>query len=393
MTVVNYDLPAQILPEDDDYRRFSMSVFGGLTFENDDSGLRLFGSNLNLITEQSYNIGGGIQYAITPFWAIGGDYRYSTIDGGNIFETEVHSVKLKNYFNFNRFFRQYTVSEYLNPYLSLGIGRDFFTYESTDESISDHGINLSSGFGLGLNISETFEVFGQYELQFGSNSLDNIRTGFPSDLLGMASAGIRIYFGDQEKRRMSMAPPSVIISNEDYRKFHDLDDQLATVEDQSMEKEAELERLRSELSELDQTYNKQIQEMEIMLDQYSNKIESMEEEMAMLRSETEAANVIKEEIPAGHYVQVFATTIESIAQDVRRLVINMLNDTIENPQEEVIITLRRGFYEVRVGAYNDLSIAENVHDVVVEEFEDAFIVTFARPLNLREAYRDIRIIR
>lgn len=196
--------------QEEDYRRFSASVHAGITLPTESGGIHFFASNFNVLTEQTYNIGFGGQYAITPFWSLGLEYRFTTIEGrGGSFVTDLHSVGLKNYFNFNRLYRSLRLSEYLNPYVTLTIGRDFFAYESDGQRISTNGLNGGFGFGLAGNISETIELFGQYDLQFGSNSLDNRRQGFPLDQLGMASGGVRIYFGSTGTRRYSMAPPSV----------------------------------------------------------------------------------------------------------------------------------------------------------------------------------------
>jgi hypothetical protein len=241
-----HGLSAQIPDHDqnEEYRRFSLSVLGGVTLENDDSGLKLFGSNFNRVTEHSYNIGGGVQYAFTPFWTVGAEYRYTTIDAGALFETDVHSVTLKNYFNFNRLYRRFGISEYLNPFITLGIGRDFFTYKSENITRSGNGIHFNTGFGLAGNISETIEVFAQYDLQMGSNSIDNIRSGFPADLLGMASGGIRIYPGSRNKRRMSMAPPSVTLAGTEYDEFRQRRHEFPEIEEQTSEKESETAILR-----------------------------------------------------------------------------------------------------------------------------------------------------
>lgn len=241
-----HGLSAQVLEDDQDeeYRRFSLSVHGGLTLENDDSGLKLFGSNFNRVTESSYNIGGGIQYAFTPFWTIGAEYRYTTIDAGALFETDVHSATLKNYFNFNRLYRRLGISEYLNPFITLGIGRDFFTYQSDDITRLGNGIHFSTGFGLAGNITETIEVFAQYDLQMGSNSLDNIRSGFPADLLGMASGGVRIYLGNRDKRRKSMAPPSVTLADAEYDEFRQRRHRFQDIEEQTRKRENETAILR-----------------------------------------------------------------------------------------------------------------------------------------------------
>jgi opacity protein-like surface antigen len=382
---------AQPSDTDEEYHRFSISVQGGLTFENNDLGLRLFGSNFNRLTDHSYNFGGGLQYAITPLWSVGTEYRYTTIDGFELFETEIHSVTLKNYFNMNRLYRQHRISEYINPFLTFGLGRDFFTYESETENISNHEFHFNGGFGLAFALNNNIELFGQYELQFSSNSLDNIREGFPSDLIGMASGGIRLHLGSRDKKRMSLAPRRIYLNELEYNDFRMRGERITQLEQQMESSQAKISSLESDLQERNREFEARISRMQSTLDDHEERIRKLEESFEGIERADETP-VIRDGLPAGHYVQVFATRDENRAQQIRQHVISLLGEVTDNPEEYVIVTLRKQYYEIRVGPYSRLADACEIQNHLIDAFRNAFVVTFPRPANLREEYIDIYII-
>ncbi len=386
------DVKAQQSDVEEEYRRFSISAHGGLTVENNDLGLRLFGSNFNRITDHSYNFGGGVQYAITPLWTVGAEYRYTTIDGFDLFETEIHALTLKNYFNMNRLYRQHRISEYLNPFFTVGLGRDFFTYESASGRISNDEFHINGGFGLALSITETVELFGQYELQFSSNSLDNIREGFPSDLIGMASGGVRLHLGSRDKRRMSMAPRRIHINETEYDEFRARGERMVQLEEEMQNSLSRISVLETDLQERNREYEEKISRMQSMLDDHEERISKLEESLDGLADRVEDVPVLRNGLPAGHYVQVFATRYADRAQQIRRHVISLLEEITDNAEERVIVTLRKEFYEIRVGPQRRFADAQDLHVYLLDEYENAFLVTFPRPANLRDEYIDIQIV-
>jgi len=396
ITLLSFGLIVEVKAQQSDteveYRRFSISAHGGLTIENNDLGLRLFGSNFNRITDHSYNFGGGVQYAITPLWSVGAEYRYTTIDGLDLFETDLHSISLKNYFNMNRLYRQHRISEYVNPYLTIGLGRDFFTYESAAESISNDEFHLNGGFGLAFNITETIELFGHYELQFSSNSLDNIREGFPSDLIGMASGGVRLHLGSGDKRRMSMAPKRIYFNEAEYDEFKSRGERLVQLEDQMQNSLNRISVLETDLEERNRQYEERIRQMQSMLDDHEVRISKLEESLEGQEVRVREAPVIRNGLPAGHYIQVIATRDADRAHQIRRHVISLLEVVTDNPEELVIMTLRKEYYEIRVGPQSRIADTQELHNYLLDEYENAFLVTFPRPANLRDEYIDILIV-
>jgi opacity protein-like surface antigen len=386
------DVNAQQSDTGEEYHRFSISVQGGLTFENNDLGLRLIGSNFNRLTDHSYNFGGGVQYAITPLWSVGAEYRYTTIDGFDLFETEVHSVTLKNYFNMNRLYRQHRISEYINPFLTFGLGRDFFTYESDTESISNHEFHLNSGFGLAFALNNNIELFGQYELQFSSNSLDNIREGFPSDLIGMATGGIRLHIGSRDKKRMSLTPRRIYLNELEYNDIKMRGERIAQLEQQMESSQAKISSLDSDQQKRNREFEERISRMQSTLEDHEERIRKLEESLEGIEVRADESPVIRDGLPAGHYVQVFAARDENRAQQIRQHVISLLAEVTDNPDDYVIVTLRKQFYEIRVGPYSRLADAREIQNHLLDAYQNAFVVTFPRPANLREEYIDIHII-
>jgi len=388
---------AQFEFEEEDYRKFSISVQGGTTFGNDDSGLRFLRSNLNTMTAQTYNFGGGAEYAITPFWSLGLGYRYINVEGeAGTFETDIHSIGLNSYFNFNRFYRSSSISDYLNPYLTLGVGRDFYTYESASQSVSKNEMHLRAGLGLALSLSNTFEVFGQYDQFAGSNNFDNIRIGFPADMIGTATGGIRIYFGGANQKPYSKAPPLISLTQAEVREYRQNSERIPGMEEQISEKDEEINRLQEQIAALENEHENELNELYVELNQKNEKLLQLESEVSDLQSELDEAELaletgLTQQLSAGHYVQFFAAFSENSAQSARQVAISMLNGVIDNPEQKVLITRRQQYYEVRIGVFDYYTNADQVLDILDDIFEDAFVVTFARPVNLEEIYKDIQV--
>lgn len=386
------DVKAQQSDSEEEYRRFSISAHGGLTFENNDRGLRLFGSNFNRVTDHSYNIGGGIQYALTPFWSVGAEYRYTTIDGFDSFDTEIHSAGLKNYFNFNRMFRHHSISEYINPFITLGLGRDFFTYESSTENISNNELHVNGGVGLALNVTNSIEVFSQYELQFSSNSLDNIREGFPSDLIGMASGGIRLHLGSRDKQRLSLAPRRIHLNESEYNEYRSSGDRIAQLEQELRSSRDRISALESELEERKREYEQRISRMQSMLNEQEERVRNLKKAAEEMEVKAGDTLEVHDGLPDGHYIQLLATKHPDRAKEARRNANSLLGDIASQPENQVIVTLRRGFYEILVGPYSRFANAQEIHPNLLNEYHDAFIITFPRPAILRDEYIDIQIV-
>jgi hypothetical protein len=101
---------------------------------------------------------------------------------------------------------------------------------------------------------------------------------------------------------------------------------------------------------------------------------------------------LRRTVPAGHYVQVFATQEYDASILIRDRFRELLSDRLENPEEEVFIIHRRQFYEVLIGTFEQFSAAQQILPPAVAYMSDAFIITLDRPLHLEELYEGTIII-
>lgn len=386
--------------EDEEFHRVSLSLQAGLTMSYEKDINRLIGSNYNTFTQQTYNFGGGIQYAITPFWTAELGYRYNTIEAlaDDGFETVVHSPVFKNIFNLNRIYSRSSLSHLLNPYLILGYEHDFYTAEDEDSRTVGNESALLGGFGLALSLSNTFDVFAQYEAKLASNRMDNINTGFPADQVGMTSAGIRINFGRSSTKPLKHAPPIRNITESEYDMLMSRIKEASIAGERLTMQEEKIDDLQNQLSELDAKLDEHIRQSERFNELLIERIDSLEYrvnnmEISIDSLESERVKVLRSEVPAGHYVQVFASLDYNSANNVREIFIELLGDEFDYTDEMVFVIKRQQFYEVLIGTYHRISDAQDVHNIAVDRLPDSFVITFPRPLHLEEAYKGTEIIR
>jgi len=386
--------------EDEEFHRVSLSLQAGLTMSYEKDINRLIGSNYNTFTQQTYNFGGGIQYAITPFWTAELGYRYNTIEAlaDDGFETVVHSPVFKNIFNLNRIYSRSSLSHLLNPYLILGYEHDFYTAEDEDSRTVGNESALLGGFGLALSLSNTFDVFAQYEAKLASNRMDNINTGFPADQVGMTSAGIRINFGRSSTKPLKHAPPIRNITESEYDMLMSRIKEASIAGERLTMQEEKIDDLQNQLSELDAKLDEHIRQSERFNELLIERIDSLEYrvnnmEISIDSLESERVKVLRSEVPAGHYVQVFASLDYNSANNVREIFIELLGDEFDYTEEMVFVIKRQQFYEVLIGTFHRISDAQDVHNIAVDRLPDSFVITFPRPLHLEEAYKGTEIIR
>lgn len=251
----------------EEYRRIGLSVQAGITMPDKFGGLQFFRSDLNRKTVQTTNFGAGIEYALIPFWSLGAQYGYTTVEGDvDPFETQIHSLGLKNFFNFNRLYADHRLSEVLNPFATFGFGYDFFNYESPNVEFSDTESYLSFGLGLGVFVSEGVELFGQVDYHLGSNQFDNKRERYYRSLLTKPSAGIRIHFGQSGTKRLSSAPSRggvpESVRQEMRQELNTTEEQLRNAEQKAEQQQEEIARLQQELEAQKEQYEERLQETE-----------------------------------------------------------------------------------------------------------------------------------
>ncbi|MCC5913893.1 MAG: outer membrane beta-barrel protein [Balneolaceae bacterium] len=380
------DVFAQESDTEPEYSRWGISLFGGYTFPETDDGLQIFSSSFNVVTESSWNFGGGLHYDVTPLWTVEGGYRYNTITGVG-FETVIHTASFKNRLNLDRLFRRSSLSEYFNPYVFLGFEQDFFTVDAEDDEFSRNESSVVGGFGAAFKITNRLDIFGQYDFKVASNRLDNANQGFPYDQIGMVTGGVRINFGRSGSGPLRRAPATRSLSDAEYIDYRTKARAFEETEREVTGQQEQIIALETGLAELEQNHQEQINRLDERVNDLETRVALLEEKVDTL----ETAHVAEREpempdtVPAGHYVQVFASTGGVSAAMVRDRFQEML------PDEDVFIISRGQYYEVLIGGFDAFVDAQRIHEMAVEEFSDAFVITFPRPLSLEEQYEGTEI--
>ncbi len=383
----------------DDYRRVSLSVYGGVTVGYPDDDNQIFGSNFNTFTESTYNIGGGVQYAISPFWSAELGYRYNTIkgvgEGG--FETVIHSASLKNRFNFNRLYRRNQISEWLNPYVIVGFEQDFFNFKLDDEDVSGNESAILGGLGVAFSITNSVEVFSQFEVKMASNGLDNERRGFPFDQVGMATGGIRINFGRGDAKPLNLSPAVKRLTDAEYADFIQSTEDFKAASQEIEAQRAKMTEIEEQMNESERNNRERVARLEEFTRILEARIDTLEYrldnlENTVVESVQEREEEMRSEVTAGHYVQVFAATSYEAANRVKEIFHDLLGDEFENPEEIVFVIERGRYYEVLVGTFTQFEDAQKAHEIALSRLSDAFIITFPRPLHLEDEYRGTAIV-
>jgi prefoldin subunit 5 len=356
-------------------------------------------SNFSVNTENTPTFGAGLQYALTPAWSLELGYRHASIKGtAEPFETSMNLFTLKNFISLNQIFFVNRISERVNPFLSFGIGYDFFNYEDSEEKFTAHNSSYNAGAGIAYKLSNTIDLFTHYEYHLGSNAIDNDVEGWGSDLINSVTGGVRINFGKKDTKHPSWRPVPVDISPADY----DLFVRQSNVIDDLRYRVDNLEQDNDEITQYTSVIDKKSAEIDSLkthIDKLNQRITKLENSFSNLREEN---NIVKKEVdketgltvslPGGHYVQIFATYNLGIAQDVREHAIQYLKNRVQNPEEEIFIIHRKQFYEVMIGFFNNFESADDIKEVMTQIHNDAYVITFPRPVNLKPDFEGIEVL-
>ena len=378
------------IQNNDEYSRWSMSVFGGYTYAERDGGLQVFGSRFNVLSEPSYNFGAGIDYALTPYWSIEGGYRYSPVEGVG-FNTSIHTASLRNKIHLNRLMIRREISQWIDPYLILGVEHDFFQIETPDEELSRNESSLIGGIGVAFRLSNRIELFGQHEIKVTSNRIDNVDRGIPYDQIGMSSGGIRIHFNKKSQKPLSLSPPSRRLTDIQYDYLASKADELESKSQQLSEKERRINELERNLAESGRSSIAMVDRI-LSLEAYSDSLNRVLVNCLCGDDDKFEDRLSRTTVEPGHYVQVFASRDFSRAEIVKERFISLMNPHLDNSEEQVFIISRQQFYEVMIGSFQQFTDSQTILGFATVENSDSFIITFPRPMHLEEQYQGTVII-
>ncbi|MFH5830998.1 outer membrane beta-barrel protein [Halalkalibaculum sp. DA384] len=382
-----------------EYRRLSLSVSGGASLGDMNQGNYFMSSNFSVNTKDTPAFGLGVQYALTPAWSLELGYRHTQVKGRAIpFTSSVNLFTLKNFVNLNQLLFVNRISNRVNPFLTAGIGYDVVNYDGPDAAYDLHNASYNAGAGVAYRLTNTVDLFSQYEYHIGSNSIDNDDEGFGTDLINTLTFGVRINFGKKDAKLASWRDVPVDISPSEYDRFMTQSNLISNLEqrvEQVEKRDTDNEKLLTELKN----------EKEAEIDSLKNHISRLNERLSNLKMafselqdktingvEVDTATGLTESLPRGHYVQIFATQNLDIARDMREHTLQQLNGVIEQAEEKIFIIHRKEFYEVMIGLFKEFSHASDVQEVLKPIHEDAYVISFPRPLSLKTDFEGLEVI-
>lgn len=379
------------------YRNFSLTLSGGATLGDVNDANYFLSSDFSTNIETTATFGAGLQYALTPAWSLDLGYRYASIKGQTqSFETDMNLFTLKNIVNINQLLFVNLISERVNPFISAGVGYDLFTYNGSDANFSDQNSSYNAGVGVLLKASSSIDLFTHYEYHMASNATDNETEGFGSDLVNSLTGGIRINFGKKETTHPSWRPVPVDLSPSDYDRLMaraDLVDELETRMKNLEQLQADSEkRLVNEI----RANTSEINSLKARMDRLENRMDVLEDAFSSLEDSVETLSVntetgMAESLASGHYVQIFASRQADPARDVRSYALQKLGGILQNSDQQIMIIRRKDFFEVIIGVFSEYESAEKVRGIMGENHDDAYIITFPRPLSLQEDFEDLEV--
>lgn len=368
--------------QDTDFRRLSLSVTGGATLGDANRNFHFMSSNFTGNIQDTPTFGAGVQYALTPAWSLEAGYRRVVIKGvAEQFETNMNLLTLKNIFNLNQILFINDISTRLNPFLTVGIGYDFFNYNSPGESFTAHNTSYNAGAGIAFRLSNTLDLFSHYEYHLGSNEIDNAVDGWGADLINSLTAGVRINFGKKNAIHPTWRVVPVSLERSEYNQF-------LTQADQITDLHRQIDLLSREHQEKESRYVAMIDSLQRLLNQQDLSDKNVQPSLANTQCiEVQEEPEFTESLPAGHYVQVFATKHPVVANYIRGHTIRSLKEALGNSDMEVLIFHRKYFYEVMISRFETVAEARDVREIILPVHPDAFVITFPRPVNLSPDFK------
>lgn len=372
--------------------RISFTAHGGINFQNmsSGSGLPIMRSNLSRLTETSTAFGAGIQYAITPTWTIETGYKYSNIEGNaSSFSTSLNTIAFKNIINLNQVFSLGDRLPGVNPFLSGGVGYDFYTIDTPSSNLSGNSASYNLGAGIAFKVNESIDLFTHYEYHIASNTIDNRSTGFNADLLNSLSAGIRFNFAGLSNRTTnpSWKPEPVKLSQKEYNYLKATSRQVDHLKNKIETLSKSVEKKEQAQKDNHNRNSKAVANLSQRLDRIEALTQQIQDSTKKSANEVNSGNA--ELIQTGNFVQVFSSYRLGAVQKVRSQTINLVKERFSNAKEYVFIAQRGSFFQVLIGPFDTREKAENIKKTVSSTFIDAFTISFPRPSTLQPAYKNL----
>jgi opacity protein-like surface antigen/predicted transcriptional regulator len=381
-----------------EYRNISVALHGGATLGDVNDANYFLSSDFSVNIENTATIGASLQYALTPMWSLDLGYRYTNIKGrSQLFESDVNLITLKNIINLNQLLSINRVSNRINPFISAGVGYDLFTYRGGDESFSNQNSSYNAGVGITFKASNTIDLFSHYEYHMASNDTDNDPDGFGSDLINSLTGGIRVNFGKKGTPHPSWRPVPVEVSSSDYNRFmsqsriiDNLERKIDEIAQRQKEKEQKYDRIVDKQSSEIDSLKARMDHLNGHADKLVNALTEYQRETKDIKVDTKTG--FAESLPGGHYVQIFATYHLESAQEVREYVLQNLRDVVQDSEQNIFIIQRKKFYEVMIGVFDNYQQAQNVQEVMRQIHDDAYVITFPRPVNLKPDFEGLKVL-
>lgn len=381
---------------DYEFRKFSIAVNGGASLGDTNRNEYFLSSNFSLNTKDSYSFGGSLQYALTPAWSLELGYQRTDIKGlDSPFETKVNMIAFRNIINLNQLLMINLITERINPFLTAGVGYDMYNYRLATEKIYNHNSSYNLGAGIAYKLTNTVDLFTHYDFHIGSNEMDNDTEGWGADMINALTAGVRINFGKTNAIHPSWKPFPADLSQSDYELFVAQVDRINTLNTQ-------LEELEKRSDQNDQKHDSTIQDnraaidsLNVRMDRLEQRMDDLEQAFANLKGSINPVAVNQETgkaelLPAGHYVQIFASYALLPAQRVRKYAMDQLNDSLQNAEEKIFIIKRKRYYEVLIGVLTEFEDASNIQQIMTNFHEDAYVISFPRPVNLMTDFEGLK---
>ena len=381
-----------------DFRTLSLTVNGGASLGDTNRNEYFLSSNFSTNVKNTPTFGLGMQYALSPIWSLELGYQHTQIKGlDRPFETNLNQISFRNIINLNQLLMINLITERFNPFITAGLGYDFYNYRSPDDDIFNHNSSYNLGGGLAYKLTNTVDLFTHYEYHIGSNELDNETEGWGSDLVNSLTAGIRLNFGKAKAIHPSWKPSSPNLSKSDYDLLMAQTDRIKQLSDKVTQLEERSDQNDQRQDSLIQGNRSSIDSLKTRMDLLEQQLNDLELTLSDLRGSINPVTVndhsgIAELLPAGHYVQVFAAYTLSPAQHVRNHAVNQLQNSLQEAAGKIFIIKRKQYYEVLIGVLSDFSDATEIKEIMRDFHDDAYIISFPRPINLKMDFKGLKVV-